>query len=124
MFNGKTLIELGPRSAARGKDVAYRPSCIPFWDPPPPEPPNPARWTQFEVAAGLLGGVRLGFNPGELLDFLLGFFGADLYGDDLARGEIQSHAESAEIEPHAESAENAESEPHAESAEFAKEEDL
>ena len=101
VFNGKTLIELGPRSAARGKDVAYRPSCIPFWDPPPPEPPNQARWTQFEVAAGLLGGVRLGFNPGELLDFLLGFFGADLYGDDLARG--------AEETPHAESAELAES---------------
>ena len=120
VFNGKTLIELGPRSAARGKDVAYRPSCIPFWDPPPPESPNPARWTQIEVAAGLLGGVRLGFNPGELLDFLLGFFGADLYGDDLARGEMENpHAESAELSPHAESAENAEPEPRAESAEFA-----
>ena len=97
VFRGYSEIDLGPRSAARGKNVAYRPSGIPFWDPPPPESPNPARWTQFEVAAGLLGGVRLGFNPGELLDFLLGFFGADLYGDDLARGEMEPHAESAEF---------------------------
>ena len=46
--------------------------------------------------------------------------GADLYGDDLARGEGENpHAESAELNPHAESAENAEPESHAESAEFA-----
>ncbi len=40
-------------------------------------------WTHIEVAAALGVGFRLGFNPGELLDFLLGFFGVDLYGDDL-----------------------------------------
>ena len=95
---GWSEINQGERSAVRGKNVAYRPSGIPFWDPPPPESSNPARWTQIEVAAGLLGGVRLGFNPGELLDFVLGFFGVDLYGDDLARGEMEN--------PHAESAEN------------------
>ena len=37
----------------------------------------------MEVAAGLVGGIRLGFNPGELLDFIMGFLGLDLYGDDL-----------------------------------------
>ncbi len=59
--------------------------------------PNLPTWTHLEVAAALGVGVRLGFNPGELLDFLLGFFGADLYGDDLARGEGENpHAESAE----------------------------
>ena len=104
---GGSEINQGERSAVRGKNVAYRPSGIPFWDPPPPESPNPARWTQIEVAAGLLGGVRLGFNPGELLDFLLGFFGVDLYGDDLARGD-KPHAEFAEFKSHAESAEFAE----------------
>ena len=67
-----------PPSGERG----LRP--IPFWDPPEPVGGNPARWTQIEVAAGLLGGVRLGFNPGELLDLLLGFFGVDLYDDDVA----------------------------------------
>ena len=76
-------------------------SGCPFWTPPPPESPNPARWTQIEVAIGLIGDVRLGFNPGELLDLLLGFFGADLYGDDIARGERKNpHAESAEIAEH------------------------
>ena len=60
--------------------------------------PNLPTWSHLEVAAALGVGVRLGFNPGELLDFLLGFFGADLYGDDLARGDGEdlSHAESAE----------------------------
>ena len=42
-------------------------------------------YTQIEVAAGLGGTVRLGFNPGELLDFLLGFVGIDIYSDDLRR---------------------------------------
>ena len=82
--------------------------------------PHLPSWTHLEAAAALGVGVRLGFNPGELLDFLLGFFGADLYGDDLARGEGENpHAESAEIESHAESAETVAPEPHAESAEFA-----
>jgi hypothetical protein len=42
-------------------------------------------YTQIEVVAGAGGSVRLGFNPGELLDFLFGWLGADLYGDDQAR---------------------------------------
>ena len=27
--------------------------------------------------------LRFGFNPGELLDFILGWFTIDIYGDDL-----------------------------------------
>ena len=74
--------------------------------------PHLPSWTHLEAAAALGVGVRLGFNPGELLDFLLGFFGADLYGDDLARGEGENpHAENAELNSHAE---NAEPEPYAE----------
>ena len=46
--------------------------------------PHLPSWTHLEAAAALGVGVRLGFNPGELLDFLLGFFGVDLYGDDVA----------------------------------------
>lgn len=119
---GDSEIHLGPTCAARGKTVAFGSSSTPFWNPPPPESPNPARWTQIEVAAGLFGDVRLGFNPGELLDLLLGFFGVDLYGDDIARGERKNpHAESAQIVSHAESAEFAESDFHAESAENAEE---
>ena len=98
LFAAASEIDLGSRSAARGKNVAYRPSGIPFWNPPWSESPNPARWTQIEVAAGLLVGFRLGFNPGELLDFVLGFFGVDIYDDDIARGEGKKpHAESAEF---------------------------
>ena len=83
VFQGDSGIHLGPNCSARGKQVAFGSYGVPFWNPPPPESPNPARWTQIEVAAGLVGGVRLGFNPGELLDFVLGFLGLDLYGDDL-----------------------------------------
>jgi hypothetical protein len=42
-------------------------------------------WTQMEVAVGLGVSVRAGFNPGELVDFVLGWFGTDIYGDDLSR---------------------------------------
>lgn len=44
---------------------------------------NPAYWTQIEVVAGVGISLRLGFNPGELVDFLLGWFGLDIYSDDL-----------------------------------------
>ena len=114
---GTSRIDLLGEGHARGKQVySDRGSFgrIPFWNPPTPESQNPARWTQIEVAVGLLGGLRLGFNPGELLDFVLGFFGIDIYGDDLASAEPEPHAESAETrgvgvppaeEPHAEFAE-------------------
>jgi len=40
-------------------------------------------YTQIEVAGGLIGTVRLGFNPGELVDFLLGWATVDIFRDDL-----------------------------------------
>ena len=40
-------------------------------------------FTQIEVAAGFGLVTRVGFNPGELLDFFLGFAGVDLYDDDV-----------------------------------------
>lgn len=42
-----------------------------------------AYFTQIEVVAGLGPSIRLGFNPGELLDFLLGWFTIDIFSDDL-----------------------------------------
>ena len=42
-------------------------------------------YTQIEVVAGLGPTVRLGFNPGELVDFVLGWTTLDLFGDDLGR---------------------------------------
>lgn len=44
-------------------------------------------YTQFEVDAGFLVGLRVGVNPGEILDFFLGFFGVDMYGDDICTDE-------------------------------------
>jgi hypothetical protein len=44
---------------------------------------NASYWTQIEVVLGVGGTLRLGFNPGELVDFTLGWFGIDIYGDDI-----------------------------------------
>ena len=45
---------------------------------------NPAYYyTQLEASLGLGLTIRLGFNPGELVDFLFGWFGVDIYSDDL-----------------------------------------
>jgi len=41
-------------------------------------------YTQIELAVALGPAVRLGFNPGELLDFILGWTTIDIFGDDLA----------------------------------------
>ncbi|UDQ96964.1 hypothetical protein AAEX28_07895 [Lentisphaerota bacterium WC36G] len=51
------------------------------------EPLNQNIWsyyTKFEGGAGIpLAGPYLGFNPGELLDWSLGYFGIDIYDDDI-----------------------------------------
>jgi hypothetical protein len=47
--------------------------------------PAPYHYSRIEVAAGLGPTVRAGFNPGELLDFLLGLGKVDIYGDDVGR---------------------------------------
>jgi hypothetical protein len=47
---------------------------------------NPAPYySEIEVVAAAGLSLRLGFNPGELVDFLLGWFGVDIYDDDLSR---------------------------------------
>ncbi len=57
-------------------------------DPDPGEWPSiwdqyPAMLGDLEVAAGVFpGGVRVYFNPVEFVDFLTGWFGWDLLGDD------------------------------------------
>lgn len=39
-------------------------------------------FTQIDVSLGAYLGIRIGINPGELLDFLLGWFKIDIYSDD------------------------------------------
>jgi hypothetical protein len=43
-----------------------------------------AYYSQIEVAGGLGLTARLGLNPGEFVDFLLGFLFVDIYYDDLS----------------------------------------
>ncbi|MFH2045247.1 MAG: hypothetical protein ABIK92_08885 [Pseudomonadota bacterium] len=47
-------------------------------------------YTQIEVAVGFTPMVCVGFNPGELFDFLIGFVGLDLFGDDLEKQKRES----------------------------------
>jgi hypothetical protein len=42
-------------------------------------------FTQIEATVALGGSIRLGFNPGELVDLLSGILGYDLYKDDLSK---------------------------------------
>lgn len=51
----------------------------------------PASSTQLSVVIGALGSIRLGFNPGELLDFVLGWFGPDIYSDDLSKTKLDRY---------------------------------
>jgi hypothetical protein len=61
------------------------PSCLadilPF--PLSVTPRVPHYYTQLEVVAGLGLTLRVGFNPGELLDFILGWATIDIFNDDL-----------------------------------------
>jgi hypothetical protein len=82
-------------SEARHKDFDGKTEChalggmlTPFFytlDPEARERANcPSFYSQVDVVAGFGLTVRAGFNPGELLDLLLGIFGFDIYGDDIS----------------------------------------
>ena len=43
----------------------------------------PYYYTHIEFVIGCMGSMRLGFNPGELLDFILGWTTIDIFRDDL-----------------------------------------
>jgi len=49
----------------------------------------PYYYTQLEAVVAIGPSVRVGINPGELVDFILGWFGADIYNDDLERRKAQ-----------------------------------
>ncbi|MBP7281765.1 MAG: hypothetical protein KBA66_09325 [Leptospiraceae bacterium] len=44
---------------------------------------NPSSYTRLGIGLGFIIGAKLEVNPGELLDFLLGFFLLDIYKDDI-----------------------------------------
>ena len=45
--------------------------------------PCPYYYTQIDVVVALGPSIRLGCNPGELLDFILGWGSIDIYNDDV-----------------------------------------
>jgi len=49
--------------------------------------------TQIEIAVGTVRIIRLGFNPGELLDFALGWFDVDIFGDDIEIKNLKAEKE-------------------------------
>jgi hypothetical protein len=53
-----------------------------FEEPPRPEHLRLLRWLDLEVDAAWIAGLRARWSPGETVDFLLGWFGIDLAGDD------------------------------------------
>jgi len=67
----------------RGK--AYNLQHAPFFNLPKQEKEKYPTYffTQVEVIFAAVGGIRLGINPGEMLDFILGWTTLDIYGDDL-----------------------------------------
>jgi len=70
----------------RHKDICSETHLIPisFW-PSDGQDPYPSQLTQIEIVAGAIITMRAGFNPGELLDFILGWFNIDIYNDDLEK---------------------------------------
>ena len=50
---------------------------------------NPKWATQIDATVGLGISVKIGFNPGELADFILGWFKIDIYSDDYKAKEIR-----------------------------------
>lgn len=50
---------------------------------------NHSYYTQIEIVLAVGGSIRVGFNLGELLDFFLGWFTIDIYGDDLTKKRCQ-----------------------------------
>jgi len=52
---------------------------------------SPSYYTQIEAVVGLIPSLRLGFNPGELLDFILGWGNIDIYKDDIEMKKTESN---------------------------------
>jgi hypothetical protein len=88
------------------EEILSRPALLEFTVPPDRPMPNGVV-DDFGIEAGaFLGivGTRLGFNVAEFGDFILGWFGLDILGDDVRSGE----KEQPEAEPPTEDPETTE----------------
>lgn len=57
-------------------------------------------YTEVEVAGGLGVTLRVGFNSGELVDFILGWFGIDIFNDDLAAQKLKRSRQASQVPAH------------------------
>jgi hypothetical protein len=54
---------------------------------------KPSYYADVEVVVGLLFSLRIGINPLEIVDFLAGWAGVDILGDDLTHVDNAAHAD-------------------------------
>lgn len=59
---------------------------------------NPKWLTQIDATAALGLSVQVGFNPGELFDFILGWFGVDIFSDDYTEQDLKGKFEDGEAD--------------------------
>jgi len=71
----------GSIAGQRNKDF-FAGMWFPFVYKPASPSNNYSYYSQVEVVVALGPSIRLGFNPGELLDFFLGIGAVDIYDDD------------------------------------------
>ena len=50
---------------------------------------NKSNLYQIDLTVALGLSLRVGFNPAELLDFVLGWFGSDILDDDVGRKQAE-----------------------------------
>jgi len=67
----------------RGKSFHAGNYKLPFWSTLEEGESAPYYYTQIDLVVGLLLSVRVGVNPGELVDFLLGWTTLDIFNDDI-----------------------------------------
>ena len=81
-----------PGTAAERKKQFGAESRWPFIHKLAPYRPCPSYYTQVDVVIALGLSVRIGFNAGEFVDFLLGWSAIDIYGDDLEKEQESNQA--------------------------------
>ena len=85
IISGQTVMQSG-NERNKSYEIEGRGLPFVFWPDTNRSIPDiytPSYFSQIEAVLGVVISVRVGFNPGELLDFILGWFGIDIYDDDI-----------------------------------------
>lgn len=81
LYSGYEKFDPGGLAAVRHKRVRSQGMGLATYDG---DEENYGFYSQVEVTVGVIFSLRLGLNPGELLDALLGFTTFDLFNDDVS----------------------------------------